>query len=296
METRYWHFRHERQSVAQDRRSADSIWATAQSRPCCGLLRSDRLLTELRFSNRLYIEINMVTPATDDTTNKQQVTIWQIVMLFLCVYVLGALFVDTIFRLPEQTSILLNQIDNAICLIFIGDFVINVIKARSKLGYLKWGWIDLVSSIPNVQILRWGRFVRIIRIMRILRGLRSTRQILKFLFANRAKGTFASVAMISFVLMVSSSIAILNCETSPDSNIQSASDALWWSFVTITTVGYGDFYPITLLGRIIAAVLMTAGVGLFGTFTAYVASSFLQQEDDEQEEREDRILAELESI
>jgi len=238
----------------------------------------------------------MVSPTPNGTTNKQQVTIWQIVMLFLCVYVLGALFIDTIFRLPDETSILLNQIDNAICIIFIGDFIFKVITAKSRLGYLKWGWIDLVSSIPNVQILRGGRFVRIIRIMRILRGIRSTRQILKFLFANRAKGTFASVAMISFVLMVSSSIAILNCETSPDSNIQSASDALWWSFVTITTVGYGDFYPITLLGRIIAAVLMTAGVGLFGTFTAYVASSFLQQEDDEQEKREDRILAELESI
>lgn len=98
--------------------------------------------------------------------------------------------------------------------------------------------------------------------------------------------------MISFVLMVFSSIAILNCETAPESNIKTASDALWWSFVTITTVGYGDFYPTTLLGRIIAAALITAGVGLFGTFTAYVASSFLQQEEEEQEKREDQILAE----
>ncbi len=217
-------------------------------------------------------------------------------MLFLCVYVLAALFIDTVFRLPEQTSILLNLIDNVICVIFIGDFVFHIMTAKSKLGYLKWGWIDLVSSIPNIQVLRWGRFVRIIRIMRILRGIRSTKQVLKFLFVNRAKGAFASVAMISFVLMVSAALAILNCETTPDSNIQSASDALWWAFVTITTVGYGDFYPITFLGRIIAAVLMTAGIGLFGTFTAYVASSFLQQEDDAQELRENDILRELQSI
>lgn len=227
---------------------------------------------------------------------KPKVTIWQIVMLFLCVYVLGALFVDTVFRLSSETSALLNWIDNLVCLVFIGDFVFNIITAKNKLGYLKWGWIDLLSSIPNIQILRWGRLARVIRILRILRGIRSTKLILKFLFANRAKGTFVSVAMISFVLIVFSSIAILNCETSSESNIKTASDALWWSFVTITTVGYGDFYPTTLLGRIIAAVLMTAGVGLFGTFTAYVASFFLQQEEKKEEKREEAILSELKAI
>lgn len=217
-------------------------------------------------------------------------------MLLLCAYVLIALFVDTIFTLPKETSTLLTRIDNIICVVFIGDFIYNVITAKSKIGYLKWGWIDLVSSIPNIQILRWGRFARIIRILRILRGIRSTRQIIRFVFANRAKGTFASVAMISFVLMVFSSIAILNCETGPESNIKTASDALWWSFVTITTVGYGDYYPTTLLGRIVAGLLMTAGVGLFGTFTAYVASYFVQQEAQEEEKREEEILCEIKAI
>ncbi len=231
-----------------------------------------------------------------EKTPKPPITIWQITILFLCIYVLIALFVDTVFQLPLETSILLNRIDNFVCIIFIGDFVFNIITAKSKLEYLKWGWIDLISSIPNIQILRWGRFARIIRILRILRGIRSTKFILKFLFANRAKGTFASVAMISFVLVVFSSIAILNCETLPNSNIQSASDALWWSFVTITTVGYGDFYPTTILGRIIAVILMTAGVGLFGTFTAYVASFFLQEEEREEEKREEQILSELKTI
>lgn len=229
-------------------------------------------------------------------SKEDTVTIWKIMMLLLCAYVLIALFVDTIFKLPEETSILLTRIDNIVCFVFIGDFIYNVITAKSKIGYLKWGWIDLVSSIPNIQILRWGRFARVIRILRILRGIRSTKQIIKFVFANRAKGTFASVAMISFVLVVFSSIAILNCETGPNSNIKTASDALWWSFVTITTVGYGDYYPTTLLGRIIAGVLMTTGVGLFGTFTAYVASYFVQQEEKEEEKREEEILSELKAI
>ena len=224
--------------------------------------------------------------------DEKPITIRQVVMLFLCIYVLVALFVDTAFNLPSEVSVLLLLIDNIVCIFFIGDFVLNVIKAKSKLDYLKWGWIDLISSIPNFEILRWGRFAQIIRILRILRGIRSTKLIIRFLFANRAKGTFASVAMISFFIVVFSSIAILNCEVAPDSNIKTASDALWWSFVTITTVGYGDFYPTTSLGKIIASILIMAGVGLFGTFTAYVASFFMQHE----EEQSDEILDELKAI
>lgn len=72
-------------------------------------------------------------------------------------------------------------------------------------------------------------------------------------------------------MVIFSAIAILQVERDPNSNIKTAEDALWWSYVT-TTVGYGDRYPVTTEGRLIASVLMTAGVGLFGTFTAYIAS------------------------
>ena len=228
---------------------------------------------------------------SDRTGEVPPITAREVVILFLCIYVLGALFVDTVFTLPPETSVLLNRIDNIVCIIFIGDFILNIITAKSKLGYLKWGWIDLASSIPNIQILRWGRFARVIRTLRILRGVRSIKLIIRFLFANRAKGTFASVSMISFVIIVFSSIAILNCEIAPDSNIKTASDALWWSFVTITTVGYGDYYPTTSLGRIIASTLIMAGVGLFGTFTAYVASFFMQYEEGQEVETVEELKA-----
>ena len=223
----------------------------------------------------------------------KDISLWQVIMLFLCVYVLLALLIDTVLPLPAETSMLLNHIDTLVCFIFIGDFIYQLINSKNKLEYLKWGWIDLVSSIPNLQIFRWGRFARLIRILRILRGIRSTKLLLKFLFQNRAQGSFASVAMISFVLVVFSSIAILNCEVSAGSNIKTAKDALWWSFVTITTVGYGDYYPTTLEGRIIAALLMTAGVGLFGTFTAYVASLFFESEKQQEEEK---MLLELKAL
>jgi len=230
---------------------------------------------------------------SETVVGDKKISLWQICMLFLCIYALGALFVQTVFKLSPEISALFDRIDFFVCLIFIGDFISNLIAAENKAAYLKWGWIDLVSSIPSVQIFRWGRFARVIRIFRLLRAVRSTKQIVGFLFENRAKGAFASVAMISFALMIFSSITVLNCEINPDSNIKTASDALWWSFVTITTVGYGDFYPTTHIGRMIAGVLMVAGIGLFGTFTAYVASYFIRPDDDK---KEDEILAEVRAI
>jgi voltage-gated potassium channel len=205
-----------------------------------------------------------------------RMTGFQVLMLVLSIYVLGALFVETAFKLPSEVSSLLSALDTAICFLFIWDFFYRLYRAEDRRAFLRWGWVDLVSSIPMLEVFRWGRLVRVIRILRILRGVRSTKVIINTIFDNRAKGTFSAVALISAVLVIFSTLAILNAETAPEANIKNAGDALWWAVATITTVGYGDKYPLSTEGRIIAAVLMTAGVGLFGTFTAYVASFFAQ--------------------
>ena len=224
---------------------------------------------------------------------EKKISNWQVFILFLSVYVIIALFIEAAVQLPKGVSEILHSIDIVVCLVFLGDFSIGLIVAKNRKEFLKWGWIDFVSSIPNLEIFRWGRFVRIVRILRILRGVRSLKMIVSFLFENRAQGTFYSVAMISFLLVVFSSIVILQSESGIDgSNISSSSDALWWAFVTITTVGYGDFYPVSTTGRIVAISLMIAEIGLFGTLTAYVASMFFLDEKKE-EERDDQILDEI---
>jgi voltage-gated potassium channel len=81
--------------------------------------------------------------------------------------------------------------------------------------------------------------------------------------------------MLALLLIIFSSVSILQFEDAPTSNIKTAEDAIWWSYVTITTVGYGDKFPVTTEGRIIGVILMTAGVGLFGTLTGFISSWFL---------------------
>jgi voltage-gated potassium channel len=136
--------------------------------------------------------------------------------------VLGALVADTFLTLPEEVSTILYRVDVLVCVLFLCDFFINLIKAPSKLKFLKWGWIDLISSIPNLSMFRWGRAARIIRVFRILRGFRSTKEILAFVYANRAKGVLFTMTLFSFFLMLFSAIAILNLETHADSNIRTA--------------------------------------------------------------------------
>ncbi len=205
-----------------------------------------------------------------------------LVVLFLTIYVLIAMLIDTLYVLPEETSKLLKYIDNGICVVFFLDFCIRFYQAENKLQFMKWGWIDLLSSIPMIDALRAGRLFRLIRLIRIIRAFKSTKNLLDHIFKSKVTGAFTSVSIIAVLLLIFCSIAILQVEKDPESNIKTAGDAIWWAYVTITTVGYGDKYPVTTEGRLIAMLLMTAGVGLFGTFTAYVASWFVVDKEKEE--------------
>lgn len=206
-----------------------------------------------------------------------------ILVFFLSLYVIVALVVDTFFHLSPEMHALLVDIDYAVCVIFFIDFLHRFFSAKNKWQYMRWGWIDLISCIPMNFFLA-GRLFRIFQLIRVLRAIRSIELITHFFFKDKIKGAFTSAAMLAFTMIVFCSIGILKLEKDvPGSNIHTAEDALWWSYVTITTVGYGDKYPVTTEGRLLAAVLMTVGVGLFGTFTAYVASWFVVKKEEEDE-------------
>ena len=99
------------------------------------------------------------------------------------------------------------------------------------------------------------------------------------------------------MLVVSASIVALNAEQGTSgANIETAGDALWWAFSTVTGVGYGDKYPVTTMGRLAGIVLMTAGVGLFGIFTAFVATKFMEPAEEKDVRLEEKVLKELGEI
>ncbi|MFN5421710.1 MAG: potassium channel family protein [bacterium] len=218
---------------------------------------------------------------TDISEEKNiKISLLNVAVIILSFYALGALLVETFWKLPTETEKLLHYFDNLICAFFLVEFFYNLFKAESKIKFLKWGWIDLVASIPMIEVLRFGRIFQLIRLLRIVLAFRTAQHLVSHVFHNRAKGTLTSALVLALLLIIFSSISILQVETSPMSNILTAEDAIWWAYTSITTVGYGDKYPVTIEGRIIAIVLMTFGVGLFGIFTAYLASLFVGKQND----------------
>lgn len=218
-------------------------------------------------------------------------------MLVLCLFALGALGAESLLTMSPETRKVLQYADTAICVLFFGDFCVQLARAPSRWGYfVRWGWIDLLSSIPVIDALRVGRAARVIRILRVLRALHSTKLMATFVLHRRSQNAFLAASLVTILLVVFASIAILQFETVQGANIVSAGDALWWAFVTLTTVGYGDRYPVTPEGRILAALLMTAGVGLFGTFSGFIAAWFLKPGEQQQDSELAQVRAELAAI
>lgn len=229
------------------------------------------------FNNYRYIPFstNCLMVNTSQKVQQEQLTFLNLLIIVLSVYVLVALMLDTFLTLPLEVSRILGLVDTLVCIVFLFDFGVRFYKADNKRNFMKWGWIDLLASIPSLDYMRAGRAVRLIRLLRIIKAFRSTKHLVQHIFKRRTQGALTSAAVIAVLMVIFSSIAILQVEVDPASNIKTAEDALWWSYVTITTVGYGDKFPVTTEGRMIAALLMTVGVGLFGTFTAFLASWFV---------------------
>jgi len=200
---------------------------------------------------------------------------YELYMLVMCIFSILVLAADTLLPLAETTKQVLGYTDTALCVLFFADFVRSLIRAPDKWRYLiRSGWLDLASSVPSIDLLRLGRLSRIARIFRVLRAMRSARTIDTIILNDRKKSFLFGTALVAILLVVFASIAILHFETGPTANITTGGDALWWAFGTITTVGYGDHFPVTLEGRLVASVLMAAGLGLFGTISGLAASWF----------------------
>jgi voltage-gated potassium channel len=122
---------------------------------------------------------------------------YQLFMLALCVFALTALAFETLAPLTTSTRQILEIADTGICVLFFGDFILQLARAPDRGRYfIRWGWIDLLSSIPMVDALRVGRAARVMRIVRVLRGLRSTKLLAGVVLGKRAEATFLAVALV----------------------------------------------------------------------------------------------------
>jgi len=230
--------------------------------------------------------VSTPTPVVREHGNAYEIFI--LVLTLLSLAVMGLLLLP----LSQPTLDTLLFYDNLICIVFLGDFAYNITGSRPRRQYFihQRGWLDLLGSIPSLGILRFTALFRLARLSRLARILRllggqKKKELVRDVVQNRGQYALFITLMLVMIVLTTASVAILQFESrSPDANITTGGDALWWGFVTITTVGYGDRYPVTELGRATAVLVMFAGVGIIGALASILASLLVSPAPSEADE------------
>ncbi|MFH0258969.1 potassium channel family protein [Vibrio barjaei] len=205
--------------------------------------------------------------ANDTKTETKPLSLLSLFLSFMALFVISALLFAPI-NSDERTVLI--GLDFIICSLFLLQLFIDLIRSTDRLQFMKTHWIDFVASVPMIEPLR---FARVFHIFRVILVIRSGEALLRQLARNKHETTIASILLLLILLITAGAGLMLWAEgDDPDANIQHIGDAVWWAFVTVSTVGYGDHYPVTGLGKALAGVIIICGVGLFGMTSGLITS------------------------
>lgn len=202
---------------------------------------------------------------------------YQLFLLCLSIYVLVIIFADTFYIENTEIKLVLQYIDLSICLVFLFDFFLNLYTAEDKKEYMRWGWLDLISSIPMLDPLRWGRLAKIIRIFRFLRTIKSLKILIHTIHKSKYQSFSLVIFLITFVIFTLCASVILDFEAETDSQIKTASDALWWAFLNIMNAKIAVTQAQSYAGQITTIVLNKLGLVLFAYFNAMMIAWLVQK-------------------
>lgn len=216
-------------------------------------------------------------------------------LLWLALVFLAVLLAPLLVSLESWQRIALTAVSGLIWTVFALDYAARLYLALNRWHFVRTHPLDLlVILLPMLRPLRALRLLRFARVG-VLLGF-AHGQAHRSLHARVSAYVGAAVIVVIGV----SAVAMYDVERrAEDPNITSLPDALWWAATTVTTVGYGDRYPTTGLGRLIAVALMVVGIALLGVVTATVAAWFVSRLQDVQqdvqaaEERTEATLADV---
>ncbi len=215
----------------------------------------------------------------DNTTKKGKV--FDFIIQALIFLSLIAFSIETLPNLPEWLINLLKAFETFCIYIFLAEYVLRVFVSKKPFNYIFsfYGIIDFlaiapyfVSSFVDLRFLRAFRIFRIFRVLKLVRYNKAIRRVT--IAAKEVKEEVALFLIVTLILIfiVSAGIYFFENEAQPD-KFQSVFHSMWWTIVTLTTVGYGDVYPITVGGKIFTFFILILGLGIVTIPAGLVASA-----------------------
>ena len=203
-------------------------------------------------------------------------------MLLLAILWVAVFVVPDVVEVPADVAAVFDGVGWILWAIFVFETVAKTYLAPDRLGYLRSHWLEVLTVLVP--------FLRPLRVLVVsLRLWEEARTTIRH-------RTFSFIGLASVLVVGLSALIIYGVERGGDGPIQTPADGLWWAMATITTVGYGDVYPKTMLGRAVAVFLMLAGISLFSLLTARIAAFFVQTEDDQADARQEEVLGRLRQL
>lgn len=230
--------------------------------------------------------------------------IFDIIIMILIVESIISVILSTFSNIPTTISGIISNIEMLSIIIFTVEYLLRIwtsdllypeygkIKSRVKYIFSFMALVDLFAILPfyipfitnvDLRMLRLLRLIRMIRIFKLNRYTTSLSVISNVLI--RKKEQLISSVFVVFILMLISSILMYYFEHDAQPDVfENAFSGLWWAIATLTTVGYGDIYPITFLGKIISAVIALLGIGMVAVPTGIISAGFSEELEEQKNE------------
>jgi len=175
--------------------------------------------------------------------------------------------------------------DSIIALVFLVDFFIRLSHRSQIQRYpLIYALLDLLSGLPGLPFLRYLRLPRLLVTTRFFRR-HTAEEVRAETRQQLAQSTLLITTLVALLVITVGSVLVVSFEArAPDANIMTGEEAVWWSIVTVATVGYGDYVPVTVGGRIIGSIMMVVGVSIFSVLTSYISSLVINRKNENREE------------
>ncbi len=189
--------------------------------------------------------------------------------------------VETLPGLPERTQSILRVIEVGTVMIFSAEYLLRVLVSEKPLGFIfSWyGMIDLAAVLPfyvatgvDLRAIRAVRLLRLVRVLKLVRYSKALQRFHRALQIAKEELILFFGATLMVVYFAAVGIYIFEHEAQPETFL-SVFHSMWWAIATLTTVGYGDVYPITAGGKIFTFFILMAGLGVVAVPTGLLASA-----------------------